>query len=180
MDIRQTLLTPVYQSKAVAQEVANYACTDPAFFDELVQCFLSDEYRLAQRAAYSLGMAAEQQPAWMQPHLATLVAQLKRTDIHDAVIRNAVRILQEANIPEALHGELMDVCFTFIQNRATPIAIKAFSLTVLYNLSKIYPEIANELRVIIEENMDYETPAFQSRGKKILAKLKGRPPGKRL
>jgi hypothetical protein len=81
-------------------------------------------------------------------------------------------VLQELVIPEQFHGEVMEASFSFIQKRDTPIAIKAFALTLLFNLSKIYPDIKNELRLIIEENIDYETAAYKSRGRKILAKLK--------
>ncbi|TKK68549.1 hypothetical protein FC093_10530 [Ilyomonas limi] len=97
--------------------------------------------------------------------------QLQRTDVHPAVVRNSVRILQFINIPEALHGEVMNACFNFIEKPATPVAIKAFALTTLYNLSKHYPDIQQELKTIIEERMDNETAAFVSRGKKILQQL---------
>ncbi|QRR03676.1 hypothetical protein [Dyadobacter sandarakinus] len=179
MNISKTLLTPAYQSKEVAGSVAQHACSSPEAFAVLFECFVSDEYRLAQRAAYSLSMAARQRPDLMEPYVDKLVAQLSRKDVHEAVIRNSIRILEEVRIPENLHAELINICFDFVQNRRTSIAVKAFSLTVLFNLSRIYPELGNELRVIIEENIDYETPAFQSRGKKILAKLRGPQAGKR-
>jgi len=52
-----------------------------------------------------------------------------------------------------------------------PVVIKAFSLTTLYNLSKFYPEIKNELKLIIQERWDHETAAFKSRGRHILKQL---------
>lgn len=134
-------------------------------------CFVSDDARLTQRAAWSVSWAARKRPDIIEPHIGTLVSQLKRSDVHAAVIRNTVRILQDIKIPEKYHGQVMEACFDYIQDRKTPIAIKAFSLTILFNLTKTYPEIKNELRIIIEENMDYETAAFRSRGKKILSKI---------
>ena len=171
MNIAAVLLADQMQSKSLATRVAEYACTSETAFKELVHCYLSEDYRLAQRAAYSLGIAARQRVDLMGPYVGILVDQLKRNDVHDAVIRNSARILEEINIPEQFHGEVMDACFGFIQNRQTAIAIRAFSLTILYKLSLIYPEITNELRFVIEENMDYETAAFRSRGTKILAAL---------
>jgi hypothetical protein len=41
----------------------------------------------------------------------------------------------------------------------------------LFRLSKTYPEIRAELKLIIEDHWDNETIAFRSRGKKILSEL---------
>ena len=87
------------------------------------------------------------------------------------MIRNSIRVLEAIDIPEKFHGDVMNVCFQFIETPATPIAIKAFSLTTLFNLSKTYPEIKLELKLIIEERRDTETAAFKSRGRKIWSKL---------
>ena len=45
-------------------------------------------------------------------------------------------------------------------------------MTVLYNLCKKEPDLANELRILIEEQMLYGTAGFKSRGKRILKELK--------
>ncbi|WP_431216275.1 hypothetical protein ACQ86N_17550 [Puia sp. P3] len=65
----------------------------------------------------------------------------------------------------------MNKCFDLVQLPETPIAVKAFSLTVLSNLSAEYPEIAGELKLIIEDQWDRATPAFRSRAKQALKKM---------
>lgn len=149
-------------------EITNYATSSKGNFRELMQCFLSNEYRLAQRAAWSVSWVAKQKPELVYPYIKDFVAQLNRTDVHDAIIRNSVRVLEEIEIPKKYHGEVMNSCFHFIENPATPAAIKAFSLTTLFNLSKFYPEIKSELKLIIEDRWHSEKAAFRSRGKKIL------------
>ncbi|GAC1441946.1 MAG: hypothetical protein NVSMB63_09910 [Sediminibacterium sp.] len=169
MNIREEILKE--HSKAHALKIANYACASKKNFKELMQCFLDKEYRLAQRAAWSVSWAARKKPDMITPFIKDLVAQLQKKGIHNAVVRNSVRILQEIAIPEPFHGEVMNACFQFIETPSTPIAIKAFSLTTLFNLSKSYPEITGELKLVIKERWDTETAAFRSRGKKILAQL---------
>ena len=171
MNIREELLKYQIQSKEQALRIAEFAASSEENFTELMDCFLSSNVKLAQRAAWSVSWAAIKNPVIVRPHVGVLVNQLTKTDIHNAVIRNSIRILQDLEIPAAFHGELLSACFDFIQKRNTPIAIKAFSLNVLFNLSKTYPEIRNELRMIILQNIDYETAAFKSRAKKILAKI---------
>ena len=169
MNIKEEILKEHNRTHAI--KIANYACLSKKNFKELMQCFMSGEYRLAQRAGWSVSWAVEKKPEMIQPFIKNIVAQLKRKDVHNAVVRNSVRILERINIPEAFHGEVMNACFGFIESPATPIAVKAFSLTTLYNLSKQYPEIGTELKLIIEERWDTETAAFKSRGKKILKGL---------
>lgn len=171
MNIKAALLEDAVQNRNRALSVADYASSDKKYFKELMQCFLSNDYRLAQRAAWSVSWAAINKPAMIQPYIKDLVAQLTRTDVHDAVIRNSARVLQDISIPEKYHGVLMNACFALIEKHETPAAIKAFSLTILYTLSERYPEIKAELQLIINERWPHETAAFRSRGGKILKNL---------
>ena len=49
-----------------------------------MQCFLSKEYRLAQRAAWSVSWSAKKNPELIKAYMKELVAQLLRKDVHDA------------------------------------------------------------------------------------------------
>lgn len=86
-----------------------------------------------------------------------------------AVIRNTVRLLQEVTIPKKFQGQLMSISFEFIQSNETAITAKAFSLTILQNMTRQYPEIIPELKLIIGERWEIESAAFRSRAKKILS-----------
>lgn len=167
MDVKKELLRE--HSKRQAAKIARYACQSKKNFKDLMQCYSSKNYLLAQRAAWSVSIAGRMHPELVAPHIKYLVDVLDRKDVHDAVIRNSVRILETIEIPTRYQGKVMQACFGFLQNYSTPGAIKAFSMTTLYNLSKKYPEIKNELRSIIEDRWEHETPAFKSRGRKVLA-----------
>jgi hypothetical protein len=169
MNIREAILAE--HSREHALRIATYAIQNKKKFKELMHCYMDPDYRLSQRAAWSVSWAARKNPAMIQPYIGELVKRLQDDTVHPAVIRNAVRVLEELDIPEEYHGEVMNSCFQFLQSPTTPAAIKAFSMTVLYHLSKYYPEIKQELKLIIEENWEHETPAFKSRGRKILKTL---------
>ncbi len=170
MNIREEILKE--HSKANALKIAAYACSSPKAFSELMACFMDKEYRLAQRAAWSVSFASQQNPELLKPYIGDLVFQIQQKDVHPAVIRNSIRILEQIKIPAQFHGEVMNTCFQFIETPSTPAAIKAFSLTLLFNLSSEYPEIKQELKLIIEERWQFESGAFKSRGRKILKNQK--------
>jgi len=132
---------------------------------------MNDEYRVVQRAAWPMSYCSITYPQLIQKHLGKLIRNLKQPKLHDSVKRNTVRLLQHLTIPQRLHGKVMSICFEYIASPDETVAVKAFSLTILQNLSKQYPEIKNELKLIIEERWEHETAAFRSRAKKILKEL---------
>jgi hypothetical protein len=170
MNLKDMLLEE--HSKQQCDRIVKYIGADKQRFGVLMQLFFAGEYRTAQRAAWPMSYVVNKHPELIEPYLDTLIGNLNRKGQHNAIVRNSVRILQDIKIPEKYHGKLMDTCFNFIESNDTAVAIKAFSLTVLQNLSKDYPEIVPELKLIIEERWEHETPAFQSRARKILKTIK--------
>lgn len=56
----------------------------------------------------------------------------------------------------------MDICFAYVESSTEPVAVKAFSLTILGKFSKAYPEIIPEIKLLIETQLPYQTAAFKS------------------
>jgi hypothetical protein len=169
MNLRQTILTD--HSKATCDKITKWIGNSQPRFDELFYLFLNDEYRVVQRAAWPLSYVVIAHPELIKKHFARLIKNLQQPTLHDSVKRNTIRLLQGITIPERFHGEIMNLCFDYIASPKEAVAIKAFSLTVLQNLSKQYPEIRQELKTIIENRWDYESAAFKTRAGKILKKL---------
>ena len=168
MNIKEALLKE--NSKTQAKRITAYIGKDKARFAELMDIFFGDSYRLNQRAAWVVNFCAEAHPKLFEPYLGKMISNLNN-DIHDAVKRNTVRMLQNYDVPEAYMGELADYCFGFLASNQEAIAIKVFSMTVLSNIVEKYPELKNELKVLIEDQLPYGSAGFKSRGKKILLKL---------
>jgi hypothetical protein len=169
MDIQEALLQE--HSKSQCRKIVDYIGPDKRKFGELAEIFLGGEYRLTQRAAWPLSYCVEEHPGLIQPYFATFIDMLQKPGVHDAVVRNILRLLQHVELPQEFHGRVMTICFTYIESENIPAAVKAFSLTILHHLSDSYPEIRSELKLIIEERWDHETPAFKSRAKKILHRI---------
>jgi hypothetical protein len=155
-------------SKRQCDRIVAYIGSDKERFAQLIELFFRGEYRITQRAAWPLSYCVRQHPQLIAPYYRQLLDNLGRKDIHVAVVRNTVRLLQDVSIPKRWHGRVMSVCFEFVEDPATPIAVKAFALSILSNLSADYPEIRGELKTLIESQWEQATPAFRSRARKIL------------
>ncbi|MBP7558103.1 MAG: hypothetical protein KA821_17635 [Chitinophagaceae bacterium] len=158
-------------SRANCMKIVQWVGSSQERFDELFTLFTTGTERVIQRSAWPLSYAVQQHPKLIKPHLTALIRQMEKDDLPPAVRRNAVRLLQEVDVPVRLQGKLMNCCFDYICDPQEKAAVKAFSLTILERMSRQYPDIAGELRRIIEERWDQETAAFRSRGRKILARL---------
>jgi hypothetical protein len=177
MDILQLLKKE--HSKKQTDRIVNYIGADKDRFGVLIGLFFSGEYRITQRAAWPLSYCVRAHPELIEPYFRALLDNLQRKDIHVAVVRNTVRLLQDVTIPKKHQGRVMSICFDFVQSPGTPVAVKAFSMTILSHLAADYPDIRGELKLIIEEQWEHSTPAVRSRGKKILKEMdrSARPAG---
>jgi hypothetical protein len=170
MKLRDQILKE--HSKANCIAIVKWIGGSQQRFDELFDLFLNDEYRVVQRAAWPLSNVVIAHPVLIKKHFSKLLKNLQKPNLHPAVKRNTIRLLQDIPIPTRFHGQVMDICFASAASPGEAVAVKAFALTVLENLSKQYPEIRSELKTIIEERWDYESAAFRARAKKILKRLK--------
>lgn len=130
----------------------------------------TENSRINQRSSCVAEVIAKKHPQLITPYLPKLVNILS-SDIHYRYIRNSLRILQYIEIPKTLQGKTANICFDILSNRNTPVAIQAFSMTVLLNICKKEPELKNELQLVIEDQFEYSKPAFKSRGRKTLQEL---------
>jgi hypothetical protein len=110
----------------------------------------------------------EAHPTLIKKHFGRLVKTLRQPGLHHAVKRNSIRFLQHVDIPVKYQGAIMDICFSYIQSPTEAVATKAFSLTVLGELARQYPEIVPEIKLLIADQLPHQTPAFNSRAKVFL------------
>jgi hypothetical protein len=75
------------------------------------------------------------------------------------------------SIDKKFHGILAEYCFSKLNSGFSAIAIKAYSMEIVYNLTCIYPELANELVHSIQILSEEGSAGIFARGKIILKKL---------
>jgi hypothetical protein len=169
IDLRKELLKA--HSLLQCRKIVQYVDADPNRFSDLVDTFLSGPYRITQRAAWPLGIVVEKHPELIKPHFRKLLDFASRNDVHPAVKRNILRMLQFTELPNQLHGRIADISFSSLSDRKAPIAIRVFAMAVLSRLAKFHPELKNDLRILIEDELAIASPAFSSRGRKVLEEL---------
>ncbi|MEO6252171.1 MAG: hypothetical protein ABIO79_02665 [Ferruginibacter sp.] len=169
MNLREEILKE--HSKAQCTKIVNWVGADQKRFDALFDLFLNEEYRIVQRASWAVSNCVMAHPGFIHKHWLKLINNLKKPGLHDAVKRNSIRLMQDIEIPEKYHGQVMNTCFEYMESPTETLAVKVFSMSVLGKLAKKYPEIKTELKLLIEDQLPHQTAGFKSRGKKILQQL---------
>jgi hypothetical protein len=170
MDLRKDILAE--HSRRMATRIVRYVGEDQERYDELIRLFMEGDYSLTQRAAWPLGDIGVIYPRLAAKHLPKLIKKLRSGDAHPAIHRNILRILQHAEIPEKYCGPLLDICYGFIRNETAPVAIRAFAITVVSNISMKYPDLIGEFRLTLNDLMQFpQPPAIRVRIRNAMRQL---------
>lgn len=169
MDIRDEALKE--HSKAQTEKIAAWIGDNEDRFRQYLSLFLYDEYRVVQRISWVLSVVAEKYPALVEKNMNVIIKRLDDRDIHTAVKRNVVRVLQFLKIPKKLHAKVFNHCINYLSDPNETIAVRCFSMTVAAGLAEKYPELAGEVIETINISMKNSTAGLRSRSKTVLKQL---------
>jgi 8-oxo-dGTP diphosphatase len=156
-----------------AEWVATSAIENPAIFDKLLEYSFSDDNKLAFRASWTLTKVCDKYPELIYPHLSRIIGALGNLD-NESTLRCFLRIVSLSDmdrISDKYHGMLTDHCFSLLRSGFSAIAVKAYSMEILYKLVLKYPELRNELSASIIMLQTDGSAGILARGRQILKKL---------
>ncbi|HMV09494.1 MAG TPA: hypothetical protein PK325_09670 [Cyclobacteriaceae bacterium] len=168
MDIKKVLEKG--HSKPLTDKIVTYIGASQERFNTLMAIFLDGPYRITQRAAWPLSYCVMNHPFLIERHYPSVLKILVKPGIHDAVKRNIVRLLQFVTVPRQYQGKVIEACFELMDPKE-PIAVRAFSMTVLGNLASEHPDLKKELKLVIEDQLPFGSAGYVARAKKVLKQL---------
>ena len=153
--------------------VATSAIDNPAIFNKLLEFSFSSDKKLAFRSSWILSKVCDRYPEVIYPGIPAIIDVLDSLD-NESVQRSFLRIISFSDlkrIPGKYHGTLAEHCFTALRSAESAIAIKAYSMEILYKLALLYPGLANELAASINMLHGDGSAGVVARGRIILKKL---------
>jgi 8-oxo-dGTP diphosphatase len=168
-----------------AEWVATSAIENPAIFLKLFEYSHSQDKKLAFRSSWTLTKVCDRFPELIYPYLPQIIDTIAEID-NESTLRSFLRIISLSDLDKInarQHGLLADFCFKILNSGFSAIAVKAYSMEILYKLTLIYPELANELSTSIRILMEDGSAGITARGTQINKKLADMPvepkPGKK-
>lgn len=164
-------------SSSEAEWIALSASENKTVLQKLLGYCYSADSKLAFRASWIISKTFDSQPAVIMPFL-TLIADSLVSIENESVIRSFLRILSmnDMNSLDAYHhGTLADYCFRALNSGFSAVAVRVYSMEILYRLTMIYPELGVELSASIRNITEEGSGAIKARGRIILKKLAEMP-----
>jgi hypothetical protein len=89
--------------------------------------------------------------------------------------RSIAKVLWLAGVPEEIEGEAIDTLFKWLLDPKVIVSTKAYSLSAIAKMTTKYPELKNELLLVIEDQMDKSSAAFKARARMVMKEIAPHP-----
>lgn len=85
--------------------------------------------------------------------------------------RSLAKLFWLSGIPEEIEAEAIDELFNWILDAGSNTSAKSFAVLALHKLTQQYPDLKNELKLVIEDQLQKNGTSFEKRAGKVLAQL---------
>ena len=168
MDFR-SLLTDI-PSRIERDLLISEVVKSDVHFKTLLQLALHEKDPLAWRASWVLDGADEKRPGMAREYIPEIVRRLPSLE-SKGTLRSLLRLLTRNQIPEDEQGLLIDLCFNYLVSELYPVAVKAYSMEIIYHHVLLYPELKHELITVIEDQAENNSAGFKARGTILINKM---------
>lgn len=158
-----------------AEWLADSAVENAEILRKLLEYSFSKDKKLAFRASWTLSKVHDKYPGLIASDLQVMIGSLETLE-NESVQRSFLRMISMSDlnsINQKQQGILADHCFKMLKSGFSAIAVKAYSMEIIYKLAIIYPELANELSSTINMLQGEGSAGILARGHIILKKLAG-------
>lgn len=165
--------TELYDSSRVGIDVVVAKVGgDEEKFRALYGLAMKEKEKYSARACRVIYFCALRDPSIVLPYVSEIIRKLPELK-NESVKRDFLHIFAELFLPEDEEdlGRLLDYCFGVMNSVTKQVSLKIYSMEILYRISLLEPELKQELALTIENQLQYGSAGFRSRGSKIVRKL---------
>jgi hypothetical protein len=155
-------------SSRLTADIATEAIDNvPEYFEEVLNFSLTSKSPLNWRAARVIALCSEENHELFIPFVNTIAKRVPKFEC-DGLKRSYTWLLSKYTeyLDESSQSALIDVCFKYMMEDEKP-AVKYNSIKLLYEISKILPDLKGELAAIIDFNISQGVFKMNGEIKKI-------------
>jgi hypothetical protein len=148
---------------------ADVGC-DADKFAEIID-LVHQQSLVSLRAAWVMTVVTDKYLDLINPYISVLIDNIPSHN-HPGITRMVLRVLSRIDIPQQYLGVMFNYSCNWLENEATPVAIKVYAMQIMYNISQLEPDLKPELILLIEAHLNHNTAAYNSRSSKLINKLR--------
>lgn len=154
-------------SRANTDAIANAIGNNAVEFKKIIDIVYNEKAPLPQRASWLLSTMNDKHPDLLLPYISLFISTIKKIK-PDGIKRNMVAVLASSKISKNLQGKLVNLCFDLLLSSEETVVVKVHAMQAIANIAKHHPELQNELKVAIEDQLPKTSAAFHARARRIL------------
>lgn len=151
-------------------ELASDICHSPTDIRIMFELNSHPDPKIAWRSTYIIDMLHDLDNDLLADYIPIIIKKLPNETNH-SIKRHYARILTQYDLSKLADGHLIDACFNWLQSEEIPIAVKAHCMLILFKLCKAYPDLKQELILVLEDLIPYGSKGVVNRARKLLKDL---------
>ena len=157
-------------SRSNSDLIVKHIGKDPLKFKAIIDIIYTKQAPLPQRASWLLALVNKKHPELLKPYLPLFIHTMLQFKT-DGIKRNMTSVLAKHQLPEKLQGKALELFFSLMQSSSETVAVKTEAMDAISNIVSDHPDLKNEFKMAIDDQLPKTTAAFHSRAKCILKKL---------
>lgn len=150
--------------------IAHWIGENPKRYKQIMEIVFAESPGIQMRAAWVISVVSDKYPILFKTYTHRVISNIKKFE-HSGTRRLLLRQLAAIEIPEKHYGKVYDTCFNWLMSKDEPPAVKVYCMQILVNIAEKLPDLKREIRLILEELANHESPAIKSRSKLLLKML---------
>ncbi|MES2139660.1 MAG: hypothetical protein V4511_08110 [Bacteroidota bacterium] len=165
MDYKEQLLKE--HSRSNTDAIANAIGNSAVDLKKIIDIIYNEKDPLPQRASWLLSTINKKHPELLTPYIPLFISSIKKIKI-DGIKRNMTAVLASSKISINQQGKLVNLCFDLLLSSEETVVVKVHAMQAIANTAIHHPELKNELKMAIEDQLPKTSAAFHARAKRIL------------
>jgi hypothetical protein len=161
--------------KEVTTKVAKQAGADETLFLALLDYAENGTTTQAMKSSWIIGTLATFDPTFPTKYSDRVLAILKAATV-GGVQREMLKTISRVKLKPEVHGSLIDLCFRMLHNHELDVAVKYYSIYIIEDALKVYPELKDELIASLEPQLELYNDSWRKYNKRRIEKLRKKYP----
>lgn len=150
------------------EEVVAEVLAEPSLFGVLFDGLLTEDPLIRMRAADAVEKITAQQPDYLQPYKSMLLERVAKIPQQE-VRWHVAQLLPRLEVSQAEETAIVEILHSYLADDSK--IVKTCAMQALADLAKRNSALRPDVLPLLEELAATGSPAMQSRGRKLLAKL---------